>query len=57
VFGSSSDDHKQSAATIKHVCERLQVDRNEGKLAIASPLVTVFHRQLAGAYAQDRATT
>jgi phenylpropionate dioxygenase-like ring-hydroxylating dioxygenase large terminal subunit len=57
VFGSSSDDHKQSAATIKHVCERLQADRNEGKLAIASPLVTVFHRQLAGAYAQDRATT
>ena len=38
VFGSAPDDHMQSAATIKHVCERLQADRNEGKPAIASPL-------------------
>jgi phenylpropionate dioxygenase-like ring-hydroxylating dioxygenase large terminal subunit len=57
VFGSSPDDHKQSAATIKHVCERLQADRNEGKPAIASPLVIAFHSRLADAYAQDRATT
>jgi hypothetical protein len=57
VFGSSPDDHKQSAATIKHVCERLQADRNEGKPAIASPLVIAFDSRLADAYAQDRATT
>jgi phenylpropionate dioxygenase-like ring-hydroxylating dioxygenase large terminal subunit len=57
VFGSLPDDHKQSAATIKHVCERLQADRNEGKPAIASPLVIAFHSRLVEAYAQDRATT
>jgi phenylpropionate dioxygenase-like ring-hydroxylating dioxygenase large terminal subunit len=57
VFGSSPDDHKQSAATIKHVCEHLQADRSEGKPAIASPLVIAFHSRLADAYAQDRATT
>jgi len=43
VFGGSPDDHKQSTATIKHVCERLQADRNEGRPAIASPLVIAFH--------------
>jgi len=57
VFGSSPDDHKQSAATIKHVCEHLQADRNEGKPAIASPMVIAFHSRLVDAYAQDRATT
>ena len=36
---------------------RGQADRNEGKPAIASPLVIAFHSRLADAYAQDRATT
>jgi hypothetical protein len=57
VFGGASDDHKQAAATIKHVCERLQADRNDGKPAAEGALVATFHRQLADAYAQDRATT
>jgi phenylpropionate dioxygenase-like ring-hydroxylating dioxygenase large terminal subunit len=57
VFGNSPDDHKQAAATIKHVCERLQADRNDGRPAAEGVLVATFHRRLAGAYAQDRATT
>ena len=57
VFGGAPDEHKQAAATIKHVCERLQADRNEGKPAADGALVAAFHRQLAGAYAQDRTTT
>ena len=57
VFGSSPDDHKQAAATIRHVCERLQADRNDGKPAADGALVATFHRQLAEAYARDRATT
>jgi len=57
VFGSSPDDHKPAAATIKHVCERLQADRNDGKPAADGALVATFHRQLAEAYAQDHATT
>ena len=57
VFGGSPDDRRQSTATIKHVCERLQADRNEGKLAIASPLVSAFHSRLADAYAQDRSSS
>ena len=56
VFGSSPDGYKQAAATIKHVCERLQADRNEGRPAVDSPLVAAFHRRLAAAYAQDRPT-
>jgi phenylpropionate dioxygenase-like ring-hydroxylating dioxygenase large terminal subunit len=54
VFGGSPDDYTQAAATIKHVCERLQADRNDGKPAADSPLVAAFHRRLAAAYAQDR---
>ena len=57
VFGDSADDLKPAAATIKHVCERLQADRGEGKPATDGPLVTMFHRQLARTYAQDRPTT
>jgi phenylpropionate dioxygenase-like ring-hydroxylating dioxygenase large terminal subunit len=57
VFGGAPDEHKQAAATIKHVCERLQADRNEGKPAADGALVAIFHRQLARAYAQDRKTT
>ncbi|MGZ5908309.1 MAG: aromatic ring-hydroxylating oxygenase subunit alpha [Reyranella sp.] len=57
VFGGASDEHKQAAAAIKHICERLQADRNEGKPADESALVATFHRQLAEAYAQDRPTT
>jgi phenylpropionate dioxygenase-like ring-hydroxylating dioxygenase large terminal subunit len=57
VFGGAPDDHKQPAATISHVCERLQADRNDGKPAAEGALVATFHRQLAEAYAQDRATT
>ena len=47
VFGGAADEHKQAAATIKHVCERLQADRNEGKPAADGALVATFHRQLA----------
>ena len=54
VFGGAADDHQQAAATIKHVCERLQADRNDGKPAADGALVATFHRQLADAYAQDR---
>jgi hypothetical protein len=57
VFDGSPDDHKQAAATIRHVCERLQLDRNEGKPATAGALVATFHSRLAEAYAQDRETT
>jgi phenylpropionate dioxygenase-like ring-hydroxylating dioxygenase large terminal subunit len=57
VFGGAANEHKQADATIKHVCERLQADRNEGKPAADGPLVATFHRQLADAYAQDSATT
>jgi phenylpropionate dioxygenase-like ring-hydroxylating dioxygenase large terminal subunit len=57
VFGGAADEHKQAAATIKHVCERLQVDRNEGEPAPEGALVATFHRQLAEAYAEDRAMT
>jgi nitrite reductase/ring-hydroxylating ferredoxin subunit len=57
VFGSPADSYKQAAATIKHVCERLQADRNEGKPAVDGALVATFHRRLADAYAQDGTTT
>ncbi len=57
VFGGSADEHKQAAATIRHVCERLQADRTDGKPAVEGALVATFHRQLAEAYARDRATT
>jgi phenylpropionate dioxygenase-like ring-hydroxylating dioxygenase large terminal subunit len=57
VFGGSADDYRQAAATIKHVCERLQADRNEGKPAADSALVASFHRELVDAYARDRSTT
>jgi hypothetical protein len=52
-----ADEYKQAAATIKHVCERLQADRNEGKPAAGGELVATFHRQLADACAQDGTTT
>lgn len=57
VFGRSADDNRQAVATIKHVCEGLQLDRAGGKLAAESTLVDDFHRRLAAAYAQDRPTT
>ena len=57
VFGGNADDHRQAAATIKHVCETLQADRASGKPAAEGTLVDTFHRRLAEAYAQDRPTT
>jgi hypothetical protein len=57
VFGSPADSYKQAAATIKHVCERLQADRNEGRAAAGGALVATFHCRLADAYAQDGTTT
>lgn len=57
VFGRAANDHRQAAATIKHVCEHLQADRAGGTPAVDGALVTDFHGQLARAYARDRATT
>ncbi|MFI5002444.1 MAG: aromatic ring-hydroxylating dioxygenase subunit alpha [Reyranellales bacterium] len=52
VFGGLADDHKQSDRTIKHVCERLQADRNAGTLAADDEaLLVTFHHRLAEAYA------
>jgi phenylpropionate dioxygenase-like ring-hydroxylating dioxygenase large terminal subunit len=56
VFGRAADENWQAAATIKHVCETLQADRAAGKQPATGALVDAFHRQLAGAYAQDRVT-
>lgn len=53
VFGGGADDHRQAAATIKHVCERLQADRAAGALAADDGALTAdFHRRLAEAYTQ-----
>ncbi|HTR83950.1 MAG TPA: Rieske (2Fe-2S) protein [Reyranella sp.] len=52
VFGAPADDYKQSAATIKHVCERLQADRAAGTMAEENVLVADFHRRLDEAYAE-----
>jgi phenylpropionate dioxygenase-like ring-hydroxylating dioxygenase large terminal subunit len=57
VFGGVADDNKQAAATIKHVCEVLQLDRTAGRPAAEGALVDDFHRRLAEAYAEDRPTT
>ncbi len=57
IFGGSADEHRQAASTIKHVCERLQADRVEGKPAADGALVAAFHTRLAQAYGQDRSTT
>jgi nitrite reductase/ring-hydroxylating ferredoxin subunit len=58
VFGGMADDHKQAAATIKHVCERLQADRAAGAMApYDGDLLGDFHHLLGEAYAQDRAAT
>jgi phenylpropionate dioxygenase-like ring-hydroxylating dioxygenase large terminal subunit len=57
VFGQAVDDFKQSAGTIKHVCENLQADRAAGKQAVDGALVDAFHRQLGEAYARDGVTT
>jgi nitrite reductase/ring-hydroxylating ferredoxin subunit len=55
AFGGPPDGHRQSSATIKHVCERLQADRSAGTLATdEEPLLATFHRRLADAYGQDR---
>ena len=52
VFGAAADDHRQAAATIAHVCERLQADRAAGTLATdAGTLTADFHRRLAEVYA------
>jgi nitrite reductase/ring-hydroxylating ferredoxin subunit len=55
AFGGSADEHKRPAATIKHVCERLQAARSAGTLATdEESLLATFHRRLADAYGQDR---
>jgi phenylpropionate dioxygenase-like ring-hydroxylating dioxygenase large terminal subunit len=46
VFGASAEEHKQAAATIKHVCENLQGRRLAGMAAADSPLVAAFHARL-----------
>lgn len=57
VFGGSAEDNRQAVATIKHVCEALQLDRARGEQAAESTLVDDFHRRLTEAYAQDRPAT
>jgi nitrite reductase/ring-hydroxylating ferredoxin subunit len=57
VFGGVADDTRHAAATIKHVCEVLQLDRAGGKPAGTGILVDDFHRRLAEAYAEDCPTT
>lgn len=52
VFGDTAEAHRQPAGVIKHICERLQADRADGRLPTDdSPLLADFHRQLATAYA------
>lgn len=47
VFGAAAGEHRQSALTIKHVCENLQAERAAGVAAVDSPLVASFHAKLA----------
>ncbi|MDP1749868.1 MAG: hypothetical protein Q8L22_10440, partial [Reyranella sp.] len=57
VFGGAADDHQQAAATIKHVCERLQADRAAGAPAADDGGLTAdFHRRLAEVYARGGET-
>lgn len=57
VFGAVADDHRQAADTIKHVCERLQVDRAAGAPAADDGALTAdFHRRLAEVYARGGET-
>jgi len=52
VSGGEVDAHREEAATIKQVCERLQGDRAAGTMMSgANSLVTEFHRRLAEVYA------
>ena len=52
VFGAPAEDHQKSDRTIKHVCERLQADRNAGTLASDDESLLVdFHRRLDETYA------
>ena len=58
VFGGDADDHKQAAATIKHVCETSPGrPQRAASRRPSGALVATFHRRLAEAYAQDRPTT
>jgi nitrite reductase/ring-hydroxylating ferredoxin subunit len=45
VFGRAVDD-RQTAGTIKYVCERLQAERVAGTPANVSPLIADFHQRL-----------
>jgi len=55
VFGGAPEDHARSTRTIKHVCERLQADRNAGFLATdQGSLLETFHSRLAQAYTEPR---
>ena len=47
VFGDTVDGHRTAAATIKHICERLQDDRVGGAMPTDdSALLQAFHRQV-----------
>lgn len=57
AFGAAVEDHKQTADTIKQVCERLQTDREAGVTASGDGvLIADFHRQMTRFYAQDSET-
>lgn len=57
VFGGAIGDHESAAATVKDACEALHAERATGKPAVLGPLVDVFHRRLAAAYAKDGVAT
>jgi nitrite reductase/ring-hydroxylating ferredoxin subunit len=54
VFGDVTDDHKQSATTIKEACEHLQTDRLAGRMAAPrNRRLQEFHFLLEKAYAEN----
>jgi nitrite reductase/ring-hydroxylating ferredoxin subunit len=58
VYGDTIDGHRQPAAIIKQVCERLQADRVAGAPALqGGVLLGQFHRDLERAYARDKKAT
>lgn len=57
AFGGAVEDRRQAADTIKHVCERLQADREAGVVVSGNgALIADFHDRLIRSYAQDPAT-
>ncbi len=58
IFGRApADGDDQAAEAIKQACERLQMERAEGKPAADAAPVTAFHRWLAEACGQDGVST